>query len=79
MKTGATGTAKLSVGLYYYDLTCANLICEMIDMQDTADDNGNYAGYCMNMKAKEADGLAMGTYFKVEDDKYYYCAGFRNN
>lgn len=32
LKTGATGTAKLSVGLYYYDLTCANLICEMIGM-----------------------------------------------
>lgn len=48
-------------------------------MQDTADDNGNYAGYCMNMKTVEADGLAMGTYFKVVDDKYYYCAGFRNN
>lgn len=78
LKTGATGVAKLSVGLFGYDIGCINEICEILDFQEAADSDGNSWSYCAALRANHHDGLAMGAYFYVPDHSDNYCAGFRN-
>ena len=78
MKTGASGTAVLSVGLYAYDLSCAYEFCNLIDNKDESA-AGFPMSHCVDMQVNKPDGLAIGVDFYVEDHGLYQCAGFRNN
>ena len=52
MKAGATGTAVLGVGLYAYDLSCADDFCNLIDNKDDSGLARFPMSHCVDIQVK---------------------------